>query len=152
MATTVQTHFTFKEEYTVGEFMLTIRHLEGAEADQLAAQIRRYIETAFRKANPLLCTLYDFEIDETEVWTGSRKSKNRGKLKKKKGKTIKEKLGLLLSRLALGLSLAATDPTVIQENWERVVQSVENVFGTEPPEVEIEELETFPLEADLENP
>ncbi len=59
---------------------------------------------------------------------------------------------MLFSRLALGLSLAATDPTVIQENWERVVQSVENVFGTEPPEVEIEELEAFPLEADLENP
>ena len=151
MATTVKTAFTFQEEYTVGEFVLTIRHLEGREADQLAAQIRAYIETSFKKANPLLCTLYDFEIEETEVWSGSRKSRNRGKLKKKKGKTIKGKLGLLLSRLALGLSLAATDPIVIQQNWERVVQGVEKVFGMEPPEVEIDELETFPLEADPNN-
>ena len=105
----VKSKFSFLDQYDIGEFILKINSLTGQLSDKLSAEIRQAIIHKFISLNPLLCKVYDFEIEESEVIYGSRKSRNKGKLKKKKGKTFGERIKNGFNGFLLALTLTSTD-------------------------------------------
>jgi hypothetical protein len=148
----VKSKFSFLDQYDIGEFTLKINSLTGQQSDKLAAEIRQSIIDKFIALNPLFCKVYDFEIEESEIVYGSRKSKNKGKLKKKKGKTFGERIKNGFNGFLLALTLTSTDYKKIPENFRDAVEFVESIFKNKPNDINIEDLKTYPIDDNLDNP
>jgi hypothetical protein len=146
----VKSKFSFLDQYDIGEFTLKINSLTGQPSDKLAAEIRQSIINKFISLNPLLCKVYDFEIEESEVVYGSRKSRNKGKLKKKKGKTFGERIRNGFNGFLLALTLTSTDYKKIPENFRDAVEFVESIFKNKPNDINIEDLKTYPIDDKLD--
>ena len=116
-----------RDELDLGSFTLVIG--AGANSgERIAAAFREYVTTAFETANPLLANYYDLVIEEGEVWTGSRKSRNKIKLRKKKVRTVVDwfkKSGVILMT---SLNLLAIDPDVVKHNLGHIITTAEQVF------------------------
>jgi hypothetical protein len=130
----------FPEVVDVVKFTLEIAGSITPATDDLAAQVRRALSEEFAKCDPLLATLYELEIEETEVWEGSRKSRNRGRLKRRHGGGLIEKLKRAGGTALIVLTLASTDYKKIPENFEIARQKVEQTYH-----VVIKDVQSSPL-------
>lgn len=108
----------------LGEFSLILPDESVQSGAGRAAEIRASIADAFAKLDPMLSLLYDLEIEETEVHSGSRKSKNKPRLKRKKGRTILQKLMAIGSALGFAVGVLSADYSKIPENLEKACQVV----------------------------
>lgn len=127
----------------IGTFQLTIRNLNTKEGDALSEEFRRKVAKHFAQQNPLLCNLYDLVIEEEEVWVGSRQSRNKVTLKKKKGgsffKTVKRGGAAAL----LALNLLSVDYELVRENFEASVHYVEEQLTQIDFQIEASDFEYF---------
>jgi hypothetical protein len=126
------------------EFTLVIEGQNTPIADELAAQIRRRFSDEFAKCDPLLATVYELVIEETEVWEGSRRSHNRGKLKRRQGGSWIDKLKRTGGAVVIVLTILSTDYKKIPENLGWVGQKVEQTFHGLGHQIEIRDMHIFP--------
>jgi hypothetical protein len=130
----------FPEAVDVVEFTLEIAGRSATSAEELAAQVRRALSEEFAKCDPLLASLYELEIEETEVWEGSRNSRNRGRLKRRRGGSLMDRLKRAGGTALIMLTIASTDYTKITQNLVTVLQKAEQTYS-----VVIKDVHTFPV-------
>jgi len=118
----------FPDFAVVVEFTLEIAET-GRAADELAARVREALSEEFAKCDPLLASLYRLEIVETEIWQGSRKSRNRGTLKKREARGWKEKARIFGAVATLSLTLLSTDYSKVAQNFQTACQKVEKTYN-----------------------
>ena len=137
--TTPSTTTTLTEVIAIAEFTLTVR---GERDADIAAAFRRDLEEQIARMQPFLSLVYDVEVEEFEVWTGSRKSKNRVKLKKKK-KSTKSSGGLkrTLGALLIGLKLLSADYDQVGENVRKAIQTVEQKYQARGHDVHVDDVQ-----------
>ncbi len=124
----------------VAEFTLTVAAIDGEET---AALFRERLQSAFLRLSPLLGLVYELDIEEIDVWTGSRKSRNRAKLNRKKVQKKKGIAGFLAAAAGTAITfvgLAATDYSQIEKNFEAAVKAVERQFSEEGRVATVEEV------------
>jgi hypothetical protein len=83
-AAVLQKSLYLPENLDIGEFTLVVERLEEPKATAIAASFREAAIVEFTKLQPVIAFLYDVEIEEGTPWPGSRKSRNKVKLKLKK--------------------------------------------------------------------
>lgn len=127
----------------IGTFQLTIRNLSTEEGDVLSEEFRRKVAKHFAQLNPLLSNLYDLVIEEEQVWVGSRKSRNKVTLKKKKGGSLFKTLKRGGSAALLALNLLSIDYELVRENFEASVRYVEEQLTQTTFQIEASDFEYF---------
>lgn len=139
MTTTAPTRDSLKlpESIDLGEFTLLIHGRDERSGEPLAKEIRALIAQEFAKRDLVLSLLYEIEIEEFEVGSGSRKSKNRVRLKRKKGRTLWETIKLTGSAFVVAIGLLSADYSKIPENLEWVCEHVVHVCEERGHQVEI---------------
>ena len=121
------TKFTFAtlpESLELAEFVLSVP--DGPEGERLAKAFDEQVMLEFRRREPAISALYELEIEELAVWTGSRKSKKRARLRKRTAK--KEGVVAWLKRnatvITLILGIASADTGKMEENLEKAIHTV----------------------------
>jgi hypothetical protein len=117
----------FPESVDVVEFTLQVADT-GPAADELAAHVRTALSEEFAKSDPLLASLYELEIEEIEIWEGSRNSRNKGRLKRRRTRGWMGGLRRIGASALLVLTLASTDYSKIPQNFEAAQQKVEQIY------------------------
>ncbi len=134
------------DEIVLGEFTLTIHGLSDYEAESLSNTFRAKIQSEFQIANPLLSILYDLVIEEEDVWQGSRKSRNKAKLKRKKGGGIGAVIKQTGMSMIFALQIMSIDPDVVTKNYGRIIQVVGQVFQEEGHDISTEQVNMCKLD------
>lgn len=111
-----------KSEKIIAHFSIYINIDDNEEADLLAIEVQNRIISEFKKKYPLLSLFFELEIEEVLVEYGSRKSKHKAKLKKKKGAG-------LWKILVLSYTLLSTDYNNIEKNFEKITVIVQEVYS-----------------------
>ena len=140
------------EVIEIVKFTLVIEGQNTPITEKLAALIRRRFSNDFAECDPLLATVYELVIEETEVWEGSRHSRNRGKLKRRQGGSWIDKLKRTGTATLLALQILSTDFTKIPENLGKARQMVEQTFHDMGHQIEIMDMHIFPLNFEPPSP
>lgn len=132
-------------EIEIAQFVLTVDEEHG---EQIVALFRERLEQEFFRRQPLLMLLYTLEVEETSVWTGSRKSRNKARLKRKKAKgvnkSLRRRLLGALGGMLVVLRIVSIDYAQIGENFDQARKAVEQQFRVEGTRAEIDHLEIDP--------
>jgi len=148
METATRSRRQLREIIDLGEFSLILRDETVESGEKLAAEVRALISEKFMKLSPALSIFYDLEIEETEVVSGSRKSKNKLKLKKKKGNTLGQKIFNAVAAVGLAVGLLSADYDNIPDNLERACQQVVAECQIRGKNVEITNMNFSPVRPD----
>jgi hypothetical protein len=122
----------------IGEFTLVIRGIDRAAGDDLSAEIRETISQKFARREPLLALAYCVEVEEFEVTAGSRRSRNRFRLKLKKGRGLWARVKAGLSTAVILVGVASTDYGKLKQNAEWVYDEVEHAYSQRGTEISIQ--------------
>jgi hypothetical protein len=139
MSTAVQprARVPLRDLLELGEFTLLLRDETVESGALLAKQIREAIAAEVAKRDLILALVYEIEIIESEVEAGSRKSKNRIRLKRKKS------LIALVSWVGFSIGVLSADYDKIPHNLESACQAVVTTYKQRGNDVEITE-KNFP--------
>ena len=122
--TASRTRRQLREVVDLGEFTLFLPDETVESGAKLAAEVRAAVADRFMKLSPALSLFYDLDIEETHVEPGSRKSKNKPRLKKKQGRTLGQKIINIVSVIGFAIGVLSADYEKIPENLEKACQQV----------------------------
>lgn len=135
------------ETIHIAEFVLSVDEPGG---EQTAAKFRELLQQEFFRLQPTLGLIYELEIEESEVWVGSRKSRNKVRLRRKgggRGSNRRQSRGALtkvLQRVVLVLGLVSMDYEKLGYNLVKAYGVVVEQLGNEGQRVEIESIAIHP--------
>jgi hypothetical protein len=129
---------------TLIEYTLNIEGLTGFEADRLALEVNQHIRRELIKLNPMFFLRRGITIEESDIIYGSRKSKNKVKIRKK---TLRRRLTNLARTIGSTITIAFTaisaDYNKIDENWKKIVATTEKIFSDKNVKVTIEDSKVY---------
>lgn len=129
------------ETIELGEFVLSISGLEETTAAAVAQRYCKRLRELTFSRSATLGYFYDLEIDEIEVWSGSRKSRHRARFKRRKGGFRK-----LLARAITALGLLSIDPSQIEENVQWALQQAQEIIRIEEQhDLRVEDIDLYGL-------
>lgn len=129
-----------QENIEIADFTLVIRALPDAEASEFAVTLKDMILAELIKLPHPLNRLYDWDIVETEVWRGSRISRNSLRLVRKRGGKMGEKIGRGIGILLISINIVTIDFERMHKNVEFVLQQVEQAYQSNGNDVELKDL------------
>jgi hypothetical protein len=138
------------ESIELGTFTLLIYGEDERSGESLAKEVRTLITQEFAKRERVLSLLYELEIEEFYVGLGCRRSKNRAKLKQKKGRTLREKLLLAGAGIVTLFHMVSFDYSHIHENLDFICVHVVKECNARGKKVEILDKEFYRI--DLSRP
>lgn len=134
------------EEIELGEFTLVVERLEEPDATAISASFRQAVLEEFKKRQPIISLLYDVEIEEGVPWSGSRKSLNTVKLKRKKPKSLLGRLKDAGAVIMLSLSLLNMNWGIIDHNFHEALHIAEQVITTKAYKVRVEDINLYKVD------
>lgn len=124
MEVATRSHRKLRETIDLGEFTLLLPEETVESGAKLAAEVRAAIVSRFMRFNPVLSLFYDLDIEEADVVSGSRRSKNKPRLKRKKGRTFGQKIFNAMTVVGLTVGLLSADYENIPTNLEKACKQV----------------------------
>lgn len=136
------------DEIDVAEFTLVLHGHTPDTGEALAEEIRLLIAREFLRRSPILSQFYSLEIEEWSVEHGSRRSANKGRLRRRKDRRDSP-LWRFLGRAAVVAGLLSTDVGQIEENMRHAYRVVAEVMAERGEKVDIDPVEFTPIDPEL---
>lgn len=129
-----------QEHVELAKFTLVIRGMSDEAASALAAELQERIRSELTRLRYPWDALYEWEVRETEVWKGSRKSRIELRLTHRKTKGVRERIRRGVQTVLISISLVSVDVENIETNIRYVTETVEQFYREQERDVEIQEL------------